>query len=235
MIPNLSTGFKIITKRSLKRLITSPQKRVFCISMQRNGTTSVGDFLSDHGYRVARWVDSNYYNWSYQVSTGNIESIFNSRPFNAYNAFEDSPWYHPGVYKKLYQRFPESRFILLHRDSEDWFNSMLRHSGGKTPGNTFRHCQIYRRLPEFYKRLEEDPDFLPTLNETDNLMSLEGKKDHYISVYEEYNKNVITFFDEHNSQRLFVGRLEDPDKWQKMGQFLNLDVSANYQVHSNKS
>lgn len=112
---------------------------------------------------------------------------------------------------------------------------MLSHSDGKTPGNTFRHCQIYKRMTEFYKRLDKDPDFVPTLNKADNLMKLKGKKDHYISVYEEYNKNVISFFDELNSQRLFVGRLEDPKKWQKMGNFLDIDVSTDYRKHSNKS
>jgi hypothetical protein len=112
---------------------------------------------------------------------------------------------------------------------------MLSHSKGKNPGNTFRHCQVYHRLPEFYKRLENDEDFRPTLNESDNLMSLEGKRDHYAKVYENYNNKVVTFFKNSNPGRLFTAALEDPHKWKKLGDFLDIRVDNNYQKHSNKS
>ena len=229
------TGAKIFARRTLNKLLKSSKDRVFCISMQRTGTTSTGHFLADHGYAVAGWPVSDYYNWPYYCSIGNDEAIFNSAAFQAYNGFEDSPWYHPGMYKKLYQRFPNSKFILFRRDSDAWFDSMIRHSDGKTPGNTFRHCQVYGRLPEFYKRLEQDDDFRPTLNESDTLMSLKGKREHYKKVYESYNNEVITFFENTNAERLFTAQLEDPDKWKKLGDFLGIDVDQHYHKHSNKS
>jgi hypothetical protein len=34
---------------------------------------------------------------------------------------------------------------------------------------------------------------------------------------------------------LYVGRLEDPDKWQKMGEFLGVDVPESYTSHENRS
>ncbi|WP_445666675.1 sulfotransferase [Fodinibius sp. AD559] len=228
-------GLNIFARRTLNKLLKPTKERVFCISMQRTGTTSTGDFLADHGYSVAGWTVSDYYNWPYLCSTGNYNAIFNSASFNAHNAFEDSPWYHPGMYKKLYHRFPNSKFILFQRDSDKWFDSMIRHSGGKTPGNTFRHCQVYNRLPEFYKRLENDDDFRPTLNQNDNLMSLKGKREHYKKVYESYNNEVISFFEHSNPDRLFTGQLENPDKWKKLGDFLDLSVDNNYHKHSNKS
>ena len=229
------TGVNIFARRALDKLIKPSKDRVFCISMQRTATTSTGDFLADHGYSVAGWPVSNYYNWPYYCSTGNHEAIFSSATFQAYNAFEDSPWYHPDMYKKLFNRFPNSKFILLQRDSDEWFDSMLRHSDGKTPGNTFRHCQVYNRLPEFYNRLEDDDDFHPTLNESDNLMNLKGKRKHYTKVYENYNKEVITFFENSNPERLFTTQLEDPDKWKRLGDFLEVNVDNNYHKHSNKS
>ena len=229
------TGANIFARRTLNKLLKPSKDRVFCISMQRTGTTSTGDFLADHGYSVAGWTVSDYYNWPYLYSTGNDEAIFKSTAFQAYNAFEDSPWYHPDMYKKLFNRFPNSKFILLQRDSDEWFDSMLRHSDGKTPGNTFRHCQVYNRLPEFYNRLEDDDDFHPTLNKSDNLMSLKGKRKHYTKVYENYNKEVITFFENSNPERLFTTQLEDPDKWKKLGDFLEVNVDNNYHKHSNKS
>ena len=232
---NFPTGVNIFARRALNKLIKPSKDRVFCISMQRTGTTSTGDFLADHGYSVAGWPVSNYYNWPYNYSIGNYEAIFNSPAFQAYNAFEDSPWYHPGMYKKLYDRFPSSKFILFERDSDEWFDSMVRHSGGKTPGNTFRHCQVYNRLPEFYKKLANDNNFHPSLNESDNLMSLQGKRKHYIKVYKNYNDEVITFFENANPERLFTANLKDPDKWKRLGDFLGVSVDKNYKKHSNKS
>ena len=229
------TGANVFARRTLNKILKPSKDRVFCISMQRTGTTSTGDFLADHGYSVAGWPVSDYYNWPYLYSISNDEAIFNSTAFQSYNAFEDSPWYHPGMYKKLFNRFPKSKFILFKRDSDDWFDSMVKHSDGKTPGNTFRHCQVYSRLPEFYKRLQNDDDFHPTLNESDNLMSLQGKREHYIEVYERYNKEVIVFFENSNSERLFTGQLEDPEKWKKLGDFLEVNVDKNYRKHSNKS
>ena len=229
------TGTKIFARRILNNLIKPSKDRVFCISMQRTGTTSTGDFLAEHGYSVAGWPVSKYYNWPYYYSTGNYKTIFNSAAFNAYNAFEDSPWYHPRMFKKLFHQFPNSKFILFQRDSDEWFDSMIRHTDGKTPGNTFRHCQVYNRLPEFYERLENEDDFHPALNESDNLMSLRGKRNHYTTIYENYNSEVITFFEDSNPERLFTAQLKDPDKWQKLGDFLGINVDDNYNKHSNKS
>jgi len=203
--------------------------------MQRNGTSSVGSFLNDHGYSVAGWNDSNYYQWSYYWSIGDYETIFKSKAFRSFQAYEDAPWFMPDFYKVLYHRFPKSKFILFHRDKDKWFDSMLNLSNGKTIGNTYRHCKIYRRLTEFYDRVDNDPSFNPTENELDNLMSMRGERDHYIKVYEEYNREVIEFFNKFCPDKLFVTRLENSDKWQELGRFLNIDVGSDYDVHSNKS
>lgn len=231
----LPLGTKKAIKRNVERIKKPFRDKVFCISMQRTGTTSVGDFLADHGYNVARWGDSHYYNWPYQIFKGDYEAVFSSNSFKAYNAFEDGPWFSCDIYRVLFHRFPGSRFILLSRNSDEWFGSMVRHSKGKILGNTYRHCKIYQRLGEYYDKLDNDPSFKPTENEIDNLMSLEAKKEHYIRMYEEYNRDVKEFFKRYDSKRLFTGKLEDEDKWQKIGGFLNIRVNKNYKVHSNKS
>lgn len=209
--------------------------KIFCISIQRNGTTSVGDFLSDHGFHVARWRDSDYYDWPYLQSIGNFEAIFQSKAFKSFDAFEDGPWFAPDFYRVLYHRFPKSKFILFYRDSDRWFDSMLKYSNGKTLGNTYRHCKTYRRLSEYYDSLDKDPDFRPAEKETDNLLSLEDMREHYKRVYEEYNRDAIAFFKKYASDKLFSCHLQDPDKWKKLGNFLDIEVNDGYDVHSNKS
>jgi hypothetical protein len=209
--------------------------RIFCISVQRTGTTSVGEFFKHFGYKVSTW-DICYANkWSYHWYNGDYESIFNSKDFKAHQVFEDDPWWLPGFYKVLYHRFPDSKFVLITRDSQQWFESMKKHSGGKTLGNTRRHCKIYQREPEFYQRLQNDPSFKPTEVEVDNLLSLEGMDEHYKALYNLHNRQVVEFFEKFSPQSLFVGKLEDPQKWEKMGKFFALPVPPGLEVHANKS
>ncbi|WP_419656810.1 hypothetical protein Dvar_59330 [Desulfosarcina variabilis str. Montpellier] len=212
------------------------RKKIFCISMQRNGTTSVGDFLSEHGIRVARWKDSVNNNWTYHWSLGDFETIFNSIAFKSFQAYEDDPWWMPDFYKVLYHRFPKSKFILFYRNSDDWFDSMVRHSDGKTLGNTYRHCKIYRRLSEFYQKLDSQKGFKPTANTVDNLMLIEERsRNHYKMVYEEYNREATEFLSKVSKDQFFLCSLYDSEKWHKLGKFLGINVKNNYNVHSNKS
>src|SRR6056297_90919 len=207
------------------------KEKIFCISMQRNGTSSCGQFLKDFGFHTANYSVSVKSGWTEMWMEGDLEGIFRSRAFRSHQAYEDSPWWFPDLYKYLYHRFPKANFILFHRDADIWFDSMLRHSKGRTPGNTYRHCKLYRRLTEYYEKLDHDPAFLPEEHQADNLLSLEGMRTHYIQIYREYNREAMEFFKKHDASCLFTGRLEDPDKWVKLGRFLNVSVEPDYNVH----
>jgi len=205
--------------------------KIFCISMQRNGTSSCGQFLKDYGFRTANYSVSARADWISRWMDGDLEGIFESAAFRSYQAYEDSPWWFPDFYKYLYHRFPRAKFILFQRDPDTWFDSMLRHSNGNTLGNTYGHCKIYRRLSEFYEKLDHDPDFYPQGRAADNLLSLEGRRMHYIQIYKEYNREVVEFFKKHDASRLFTGKLEDKKKWLKLGAFLDVQVEPGYNVH----
>jgi hypothetical protein len=210
--------------------------RYFCISTQRTGTTSVGDFFEHFGFPTARWKDSRNSDWSKSWDDGDFESIFSSMMFRCNQVFEDSPWWHPEFYKFLYHRFPRSKFILFTRDSDSWFESMIKHSRGKNPGNTQRHCKIYRLEKEFYYRLDNDKTFKPSPNYSiDNLLDLKGRDDHYKQIYETRNREITEFFKQKNPESLFTCKLEDPMKWVKLGEFIGLKVPSDFIIHSNRS
>jgi hypothetical protein len=93
-------------KSDLKNLLGLPQqssmntfsiinrnkrKKVFCISMQRTGTTSVGKFFRDFGFRWAGWPADEKNDWSMSCYEGDCEVIFRSEDFIKADAFEDSP------------------------------------------------------------------------------------------------------------------------------------------------
>ena len=127
--------------------------KVFCISMQRTGTTSVGKFFRDFGFRWAGWPSDQKNNWSDRWYDGAYEDIFSSEDFVNANAYENSPWWLPDFYKVLYQRFSNAKFILFTRDPDAWFASMLSHSGGEIIGKSKIHCKVYRRELEYFDLL----------------------------------------------------------------------------------
>jgi hypothetical protein len=236
-------------KRSIRKFIrkyvphislfpTNVMRKVFCISMQRTGTTSVGKFFQDFGFLWAGWPADRRNAWSHSWYEGDYEKIFNSLEFKSTTAYEDSPWFLPGFYKVLYHRFPGAKFILFTREPDAWFQSMIRHSKGNVLGRSRFHSKVYRRELEFFDLLQtgiidevlEDKDrYGKTMK-----ISLE-LADHYKAVYNLHTVEVQDFFHRYDPEALFIGSLEDPEKWQKLGKFLNIKVPDNYESHENKS
>ena len=129
-------------------------EKIFCISMQRTGTTSVGKFFRDFGFSWAGWPTSHRNGWGNSWYEGNYEKIFSSEDFKLTNAYEDGPWFAPDFYKVLYHRFPTAKFLLFERDPDAWFKSMLRHSGTNILGRSRNHCKLYRRELEYFDLLD---------------------------------------------------------------------------------
>lgn len=203
--------------------------------MQRNGTTSVGQFFKIHGFKVANWYRSQANKWAYHWLNGDFEAIFNSNDFKSFQVFEDDPWWFPEFYKILYHRFPKAKFILFTRDEEKWFESMMNHSSGKSLGNTRLHCKIYRREDDFFDLKEksgwQEYDDL----KIDNLLTLKEAEEYYKSTYNRHNREVKEFFLKNAPESLFVTALEDPMKWQKLGEFMGMSIDKDFEIHVNKS
>jgi len=209
--------------------------RIFCISVQRTGTTSVGDFFMHFGYPVARWGHSWRNQWTKSWYDGDYEAIFNSKDFKSFQVFEDDPWWMPDFYKVLYHRFPKAKFVLFTRDSDAWFKSMVSHSGGQTPGNTKVHCKTYRREKEFYHKVDNDPTFVPTEDTVDNLLPLQGHEEHYKDLYEIHTREIIDFFKANAPGQFIHCDLTDAEKWKKMGDFFGINVPDDFTIYSNKT
>ena len=226
-----------IPSLGLRNIIYGSSKKIFCISMQRSGTTSVGKFFRDFGYRWAGWPADEKNEWSRSWFRGDYESIFSSTSFRLANAFEDSPWWHPGFFKILFHRFPKSKFILITRDPEKWFQSMVKHSGGNIVGSSASHCKIYRRELNYFELLNsgEIDEHVDNHNFSEKTLKLVGFAKHYKDVYRLHTIEVQDFFNRHAPESLHVGRLEDPEKWQKLGEFLGVEVPQGYTCHENAS
>ena len=203
--------------------------KIFCISFQRTGTTSVGKFFTDHNFRVATSQTTRSNSWTLNWFKGDYERIFNSLDFRSKQVYEDDPWWCLDFYKVLFHRFPNSKFILLERDADKWFDSMVTHSGGKTLGNTLIHSHLYRREKEFYNSFGTKGSYE---NKFDNLLLIsEDRRSHYTDIYKIRNQEIKEFFERFDNERLFYGDLEDSEKWVKMGLYCGFSVDPNYSVH----
>lgn len=205
--------------------------------MQRTGTTSVGKFFRDFGLRWAGWNADFDNGWSGSWYECNYEKIFSSVDFKIANAYEDSPWFLPGFYKILYSRFQGAKFILFTRDPDAWFASMIKHSAGNVLGNSRIHCKVYRRELEYFDLLHSGNIDEQVENQffSEKKLKLINCAEHYKEIYRLHNTEVVDFFHRHSPESLHVGSLEDPNKWQKLGDFLGVKVPSNYACHENKS
>ncbi len=208
--------------------------KIFCLSMQRSGTSSVGDFLSQWGLKRAGHPLSNKQNWTRHWFNGNFEAIFNDPNFTEHEIFEDDPFWCPEFYKVVFHRIPDSKFILLTRDSDSWFKSMIRHSFGYTLGQTNIHAKIYRREDDLAWLEKNIPDY--RVGEA-QAMTLFDKAAHYKAAYERHILEVKKFFAENNRDALFVSELSDKTTWHRLKEWLKMPEiqGVSMFVHTHKA
>ncbi|MFM9195816.1 MAG: sulfotransferase [Planctomycetia bacterium] len=197
-----------LRRRHVRPLGTMARRptRLFCISMQRSGTTSVGDWLEAHGLIRAGYPTSARLGWTRLWLEGGHEAIFRSPEFEQAEILEDDPWWCPDFYQIVATRFPEARFILLTRDADDWFESLCHHSGGRNPGSSDLHARIYGREADLRAALERGAGLDAS---QPGLLSLFGHDAHYKAVYRRHEDAARAFFSGMPG-RLFTGRLDLP-------------------------
>jgi hypothetical protein len=215
-----ATQVTALQSRHVRPLGLRPRRpeRFFCLSLQRSGTTSVGDWLEAHGLPRAGHPTSARLGWSRLWAQGRHEAIFRSPDFQQALILEDDPWWAPDYYRFLAEHFPESRFILLTREADAWFDSLCHHSGGVNPGPTDLHARIYNRGDDLQALLEDQPHLDPT---RPGLLSLLGQRAHYTAVYHQHNEAVKAFF-ANQPGRLFTGPLERPDTFIALAAFVGV-------------
>ena len=93
--------------------------KIFCIGVQRTGTTSLKKALRILGYTVS-------------TSRVDLLPIFVEGDFdklipivNNFDALQDTPWYL--CYKFLDKEYPGSKFIVTVRPVDSWLKSMYSH------------------------------------------------------------------------------------------------------------
>jgi hypothetical protein len=192
--------------------------KIFCVSMQRSGTTSVGDWFEAHGMKRAGSPTSVKLGWTRSWLRGEYDRIFSCPEFIQANLLEDDPWWCTDFFKILAERFPDAKFILLERDPDAWFESMCHSWAGRNPGWTDVHARLYDRDTDLQAFIQKNPGSPP---DKFGLLSIVEHREHYKAIYRRHGESVRTFFRD-QPERLFAGRLEDPGVFAEMCRFAGI-------------
>lgn len=205
--------------------------RVFCIAIQRTGTTSLGRFCADRlGLALCEFDRSIANGWPHLWLAGEEARIFAAPDFRTAEVFVDDPWWYPRAYERLAPRFPDALFVLTTRDEDAWFRSLLAHSGGRSPGHTDLHATVWGREAEF-EALVARAGSRRRVNWQG--LSLEGLADHYKARYRAHAEAARTWFAAHAPGRLLELRLEDPEKFATLARRLGHPEGDYADVHVN--
>lgn len=177
------------------------KRKVFGLGLGKTGTTTLGNCLETLGYKVTGCNES----LTRSMRQGNWQPLF--READRHSGFEDFPW--SLTYKKMDERYENSKFILMVRkDSETWFQSLVKHAH-KTGITELKKLTYGYDLPY-------------------------GLKDEHIAYYENHNRSVREYFSARPNDFLEVC-WENGDGWDELCAFLGHEVPDVPFPHLNKA
>ena len=207
--------------------LSSNKAKVFCIGLNKTGTTSMAKTLNDLGYIVGsqRLAELLLDDWGNRDFRSLINYCYTAQ------AFQDIPFSLPYTFQALDGYFPYSKFILTVRDnSEQWYNSLTQFHAkffgkGKIPTiNDLKEADyiypgyIYKLFMWTFNTPEEDP----------------YNKNMLISNYEIYNAVVQDYFKFRPDAFLMIN-LSESDSYQKLCEFLGKPYHNEIFPHENKT
>ena len=200
-------------------------QKIFGLGFSKTGTTSLETALETLGYNVCRGNYTNTHTHYLQALIVNqaYDEIF--RMVNYWDAFADTPWGGTTLYKEIYARLPDSKFILTVRDAEKWYASLIKlltmfDLNLETAFDSYHSNGLYGSH-YFFKHVF-------------GIETLAGTKQRIIDYYNAYNRDVIDFFAERNV-KLLVLNFEKGDGWPILCKFLGKQIPHRPFPHDNQA
>lgn len=119
--------------------------KVFCIGFQKTGTTTLGKALEALGYHHTSFNRDILDVYRAGQKAEVLEYM------NDFESADDAPWNKIDMIPLLYEAFPNSRFVYLHRDEELWKQSVVNWSLKKrgVEANIDGYLKDYRAHHDF--------------------------------------------------------------------------------------
>ncbi len=166
--------------------------KVFGIGLEKTGTNTLGRALEILGFESHKGFDLDLLK---AVVEGDVAHALSKA--ESFNNFENYPW--ALIYRELYHRFPDAKFILTVRTTPHrWFNS-LSHHARRTGPDEARQLIYGHAMPNLFE--EED-----------------------VAFYKKHIRDVNQFFEEHDPSKLLEVCWAKEDGWNEICEFLNLPV-----------
>ena len=221
---------------------------IFCIGYNKSGTTSLYQAITDlgfKGYSGEMMANAEYLlkdviveqllhqhqkefnvvcDWVEECKLKTQKASNDNNSLTHMNVFKDVPFSLPGVWKKLYERYPNAKYILTERDSaKQWFNSITKfHQDGWLANPNTTSPVTWQQLAKVKYRFNSFAyDYIMYIN-THGLLKTDSNypyDDQLKNSYILHNKEVKEFFADKNNF-LSVNVAKDSD-YLKLCSFLN--------------
>ena len=206
-------GLKRKGKAILSTIKAIGKPKIFCVGLNKTGTTSLKKEMEIQGYTVGdqRKAELLFDDWVKR----DFKRII--RYCRTAEFFQDVPFSYPFTFIAMDQAFPGSKFILTTRDSaEEWYNSLIHFHGklwgnGNVPPTTEdlkNATYIYKGFP-YYSRFR-----VHNVSEDDPY-----KKDVMFGYYNTHNKIVTDYF-RYRSGDLLVINLKNSEDYLNFCNFI---------------
>ncbi|SCY54112.1 sulfotransferase [Thiohalorhabdus denitrificans] len=212
---SLAAGISRRTRHYRDWLRVAGKEKVFCVGLNKTGTTSLEREMLDQGYVVGDemkgkvLVDA----WARRDFRPVIE-LCRTAQF-----FQDAPFSWPYTFMALDRAFPGSRFVLTVRDdAEEWYRSLVRFLGRRWANG---------RIPPTARDLKEAPGPYPGFryHVHTTVHRVPGddpfRKDALLDFYHTHNKMVRDYF-RHRPEDLLVVNVKRPEDYDRFCAFLGV-------------
>lgn len=202
-------------------------EKIFCIGMNKTGTTSLYSLFTAEGYKVApqKCFESNLNSYIYQNYSTFYKMIVSE--FSESVFFQDVPFSLPIFYEYLDSQFPDAKFILTVRDSSDeWYESLIsfyklfspKHFSNPKKIDWFYEGWLFSYLTKILGAPEDDP----------------YSEEHLKMAYELHNRKTKIYF-QGRPEKLLVLNLKEGNALEKLEEFLSVKFKTREMPHENKS
>ncbi len=191
------------------------KSKIFCIGLNKTGTTTVEQVFRDLNYTVGNQSVAEYLlkDWGQRK----FQKLFWF--CRSAQAFQDTPFSLPFTYVVLHHKFPRAKFILTVRNSaEDWYSSLTRfHSKlwGNDDGLPPTVEQLKSATYKYKGRAYESNRLMFTTPESEPY-----QKDILLKHYEDHIKNVQYFFKD-IPEKLITINVGNKEDYFRLCKFLN--------------